>query len=248
MLKRLHAYFQHFSYSIACVSRCGAATGLKYFIAPWLRRAFSLRVGKEARILVRGRSVDLAVFREVYLRGSYDVRCKTPKTILDAGANIGTASVFFAIRFPQAKIVAVEPEKSNLEMLRQNTAPYPNISVIEGAVWSERTKLRLKNPSAIKVSIRVEESLLSGDVEAYSIEDLAKLAGISSFDLLKIDIEGAEREVFDRAGPWLEKAGGMFVELHDRYAPGAGRAVMSRLVKRPFRLETPPGSLFVEFD
>ena len=60
-----------------------------------------------------------------------------PRVVVDAGANIGLSTVFFANKFPQAKIVAIEPEPSNFAMLRDNVAPYPNVTPVQAALWKE---------------------------------------------------------------------------------------------------------------
>jgi FkbM family methyltransferase len=66
-----------------------------------------------------------------------------PPVIIDAGANVGLCAVFYANRFPDARIIAIEPEPSNYEMLKKNTAPYPNITTVHAALWKENGPLRL---------------------------------------------------------------------------------------------------------
>ena len=64
-----------------------------------------------------------------------------PKFIIDGGANIGTASIFFANRYPNAKIVAVEPESQNIEMMEYNLKNYPQVKIIHAALWNRNTEL-----------------------------------------------------------------------------------------------------------
>src|SRR5579862_3192338 len=45
---------------------------------------------------------------------------KTP-LIIDAGANIGISSVFFSMAFPGSKVFAIEPAKSNYDLMVENT-------------------------------------------------------------------------------------------------------------------------------
>jgi len=47
-----------------------------------------------------------------------------PSTILDLGANIGLASIYFATLYPQARIWSVEPLPENLDLLERNLAPF----------------------------------------------------------------------------------------------------------------------------
>ena len=60
--------------------------------------------------------------------GSFDLPF-TPKTIVDAGANIGMASIFYSHRYPAAKIIALEAEGSNFAALCKNVEPYQNIKI-----------------------------------------------------------------------------------------------------------------------
>ena len=72
---------------------------------------------------LRGKSSDFRVFDEIFLKEQYNSHLlpKNPKVILDAGANIGLSSVYFANRFPNAQVFALEPENSNYELLSVNT-------------------------------------------------------------------------------------------------------------------------------
>ncbi len=103
--------------------------------------------GFAAPVHVRVPSTDLRVYEQVILRQEYDLPARRePSFIVDAGANIGLASVFFANRYPGARILSLEPEKSNYEMLVRNAAPYPNIKAVRGALWSETTELSVIDP------------------------------------------------------------------------------------------------------
>jgi tRNA G46 methylase TrmB len=93
-------------------------------------------------VLLRKNTTDIPTFNEVFYWGEYafDIP-KAPETIVDCGANIGLASVYFANRFPNAKIIAIEPEQSNFEMLQKNAAPYPNITCLQYGIWNRTTHL-----------------------------------------------------------------------------------------------------------
>ena len=66
-----------------------------------------------------------------------------PPVIIDAGANVGLSAVFYANRFPNARIIAIEPEPSNYEMLKRNVVPYSNVTPVQAALWKENGPLRL---------------------------------------------------------------------------------------------------------
>src|SRR6202012_3041239 len=66
-----------------------------------------------------------------------------PKFIIDGGANIGMASVYFKNRYPKATIIAIEPDKGNAEILNANVAGYDNIFVKQAGLWSKKIKSKV---------------------------------------------------------------------------------------------------------
>ena len=75
-------------------------------------------------IYLRRYTSDYSTFKQIYVKKDYDISIDfEPKIIIDAGANVGLASVYFANRFPNAIIYAIEPEQSNFEALVQNCKP-----------------------------------------------------------------------------------------------------------------------------
>ena len=73
---------------------------------------------------------------------------KPPGLIIDAGANVGYTTLFYANRWPGVRILAVEPELNNCRLLRMNCSDYSNVTIIEVRVWHERTQLQIINPNA----------------------------------------------------------------------------------------------------
>jgi len=159
------------------------------------------------------------------MHDDYKLKYKNPKLILDCGANIGFASVFYANLFPKAKIIAVEPETKNYRMLIKNTQNYANIKTIEAGIWSKKTFLKTKDNGIGSWAFTVKES--ASGLPAISINDLTK----SKIDLIKIDIEGSEKEVFKNNTDWLKRTELLIIELHDELAPGATE-IFNRAVKR----------------
>ena len=126
-------------------------------------------------------------------------------SIVDAGANIGLASLYFAQRFPKAKIVSLEVDQANFELLTKNTGCYPNITCIRKALWSGQAQLGILNPTDEPWAFRVGE-MLGGDgtsIDALGVGDLVGQFESQRIDLLKVDIEGAKRGVSKRGG-WMD--------------------------------------------
>ena len=89
--------------------------------------------------------------------GAYDLELPTqPRLILDLGANVGYASVYFALRHPTARVIAVEPEPSNVAVLRRNVAGLPSVAVVEGAVWPHSGRVSLQDPGKGQWGMRVQ--------------------------------------------------------------------------------------------
>ena len=139
---------------------------------------------------------------------------QAPKLILDAGANIGCTAVFLANAYPQARIVAVEPDVNNAALARKNCATYPQVEIVEGAVWPRPVMLEIENPTDESWAFRMREKPRedsSNGMRGMTIDELSKGAPI---DLLKVDIEGGEKHLFTEETHWLSRVGAMLVELH----------------------------------
>jgi FkbM family methyltransferase len=155
-------------------------------------------------VTLRIPGVDLSSLNEVILGEEYAMGAEqAPRTIIDAGAFIGMASVFYANTYPTARILAIEAAPSNYAMLCRNVAPYPNVTPIHAAVWQEETEVGL-DLRGDAWGFHVGE----GDtrVQTVTIERLLDQHGWETVDLLKVDIEGAEEQVFAEAR-WLERVG-----------------------------------------
>lgn len=192
-------------------------------------RAFRVHVpGTRAPVWLRARSSDIECFCQIFVHGELDVPVPgQPRYVIDAGANIGLASVWLANRYPGATIDALEVDSANAALLRRNVGAYPNVSVVQQGLWSHACTLKILNPEAESWAFRVGEAA-SGDpagFSALSVGDLLSRRQRDRVDLLKIDIEGAEKEVFDASAAWIGRVGTLFVELHDRFKPGCSAAV-----------------------
>ena len=183
-----------------------------------------------APIFLRHNTSDVKTFDKIFLDEEYHVSLDhPPEIIIDAGANIGAASVYFAARYPRAKIFSIEPETSNFEMLLKNTAPYPNIRCLQKALWFTNEPLVIKNQNVNKESFEIgqkEEDREQEIIQSITVNDLIQQFDLPGIDILKIDIEGAEKEVFSNNMEWLQKVGLIFIEYHDRKKTGCRDSVV----------------------
>jgi FkbM family methyltransferase len=192
-------------------------------------------------VSVRLRTSDLWTFDQIFVDREYDLPLPAnPRTIIDAGAHIGLASVYLANRFPGARIIALEPEASNFSLLQRNAAPYPNIDPVCAALWSESCRLHVVDHGLGTWAYRTERNASSGasalgTVDAITLNQLLDQRSLAAADILKIDVEGAEKEIFDHASDWIDRVHTLVVELHDRYTPGCSRSFYGATRGFPYR-------------
>ena len=124
------------------------------------------------------------IFGQVFLFRQYALNRAAPKAIIDGGAHIGCATVDFAQRYPDARSVAVEPNRENFALLAENTRLYPNVHCLHGAIWPDQERLRIANPKADSWAFQCEPG---GDVAGYRISDLLTLLNAERLDILKLN-------------------------------------------------------------
>jgi FkbM family methyltransferase len=225
----------------AYVRQFGLRAGAALYWRTKLRRgARRIAVpGMAHPVLMRTGTSDRSAFNEVIVKRWYDHPYPggSPRFIVDAGANVGYASVRFAELYPKADIVAIEPDRENFEILQQNIAPYPRVRGLQCGLWPRSARLVIENPEAKSWAFRVREARdgESGFAAVGLTELLAKHLS-RAIDLLKLDIEGAELEIFsdERCHAWLERTNMMFIELHDRIKPGCTAAMENAIARHGF--------------
>jgi FkbM family methyltransferase len=169
----------------------------------------------------------------VFVGQEYDFLVdREPQVIVDAGANIGLASVYFANKYPGAKIIAVEPERGNFELLQKNVAPYPHVTPVHAALWNRNEEISLVDPGLGDWGFMTEAGGTAGMptlkprhlVQALTIDRIMKDHQLERIDILKVDIEGAEKEVFSDTANWLDRVDSIIIELHERLKVGCNRS------------------------
>jgi len=190
-------------------------------------------------MVLRPNTSDINVFEQIFIDEEY--RCAIaaePEIIIDAGANIGLASIYYSLTYPTAKIIAFEPEASNFALLQENIKHYPNIQCENAGLWNKNTWLKIHNPDGQKHSFTVEESSSPQGIHAVTVDRVMEQHDLPFIDILKVDIEGAEKEIFSGHPAWTSKVGMIVIELHDKERVGCNRAFYTATdscVKEEFR-------------
>jgi FkbM family methyltransferase len=173
---------------------------------------------------VRPGTSDLEVFRQIYLEREYACLndASGVQLVIDCGANVGYSSAWFLSRFPDCRVIAVEPDAGNYGQLVNNLAPYGSRArTVHSGVWSRPAGLKFSEVpyrDGREWSVQVREARLdeSPDMTAVDIGSLWAESGYPTISILKIDIEAAERFVFaENYEPWLGAVENLVIELHD---------------------------------
>lgn len=145
--------------------------------------------------------------------------------ILDCGANIGLSALYFARLFPDAAVVAIEPDASNIALARLNCAGHSNVRFIEAGVANTGSAGVLSDPNLGNNAYRtsVDEQ---GKVKLVSIGSvLADEAASNRFPyIVKIDIEGFEENLFAANLEWVDRFPLLIIELHDWLFPNSAKS------------------------
>lgn len=176
-------------------------------------------------------SSDLITLLEVWGKQEYKpaieiLKLKTIQKplILDVGGNVGYATIYFKYYFPTSSIICIEPDRLNLNQISKNIKlnSFNDITLVEGALWKNRNRMELKSDyrQGTSASFYVVESD-KGAIEGYGINDILALKNWDHIDLLKMDIEGAEKHLFEDemiAAAILKITWVIAIEIHDEKA------------------------------
>ena len=187
-------------------------------------------------IVLRINSTDADVYRQVLVEEEYAAAIdQHAEIIVDCGANVGYTSAYLLSRFPDARVVAIEPFPANAEICRRNLAPYGRrATVIEAAVWSHNGRLVLDHAGGNEWGVRVRTARAGevGDIEAIDLPSL----GLNHIDLLKVDIEGSEANLFaNGTDRWLPRVSNIAIELHGTECQERFRSAMAGYRYMPLR-------------
>jgi FkbM family methyltransferase len=143
--------------------------------------------------------------------------------IIDAGANIGVTSVYLATQCPDALIVAIEPDAANFQILVANTRNLP-VLPLPAAVAAAPGRCLLQDPGGGPWAYRthvVDSCLASPDtIPTVCIDEILEAHRHEAFPfIVKIDIEGAEADVFSAHTSWVDQVPLIIVEPHDWLLP-----------------------------
>jgi FkbM family methyltransferase len=214
-------------------------------------RTLRLRSPGGPRTVVVGDYGELEVMRDIVLDEEYALTGLEPRTIVDLGANVGMASAWFRGRYPEARIVAVEPDPDTFAKLERNLAGDDAVTLVNAAVAGEAGEVELFQPSGYSISSslsasRDDQGASSARVRACTLDELWTELGLERVDLLKLDVEGAELEVLE-GFTRIDSVGAIVGEAHPKLLEGRVDAFFDRLAAFDVERisETPDGISFI---
>ena len=150
--------------------------------------------------------------------------------IVDAGANVGIATLYFKSRYPAARIVAIEPDPAAAEALRRNVESFglPEVEIVEAALGARKEMRTFFREGADAGSLVGTEDQEKIRVQVLKLSEFLK----EPVDFLKLDIEGAENEVLKEAKALLPRVQRLFVEYHAIKGTKPGLSQLLGLLER----------------
>jgi len=236
------------------VKAFGLTDAIKLYVRVKLKPYGALYASKyKGPFYLRPNTTDYFTFDQVFLRDQYNIHFPFDlKNIIDAGANIGLASVYFSHKYPNSSIIAIEPSSENFEVLSQNIAPYSNVKTYFKGLWNKDVYLAITNSDGENNSFMVAETTADNpnSIPAICIPTIMREQSWDRIDLLKIDIEGSEKEVFEtNYETWLPKTRAVVIELHDNMKKGTSKSVFKAISQYNFSFDMQDENLiFINLD
>jgi FkbM family methyltransferase len=139
-----------------------------------------------------------------------------PTYIIDAGGFIGDVSIYFLNRFKKCRIVTLEPNKKNFIIAKKNLSKYGDrVLLLNKGLWNKKAKFKVIG-SSVGSSIVECKKREPFDFESICVSEILKSYNYPTLDILKLDIEGAEKPLFEQNyDSWLFKTKMIIVEFHD---------------------------------
>lgn len=243
VLKKMLSRLNYDKYYLPLYTLINYYTGKGYSVKSHKR---SLQVqGKNEfaplKFLLRPGTSDNMVFNQVIGEGEYKTLVNMVAeagitndkilAIIDAGANVGFTSLFLKTHFPKAGIVCVEADRDNSQQLKKNidvNGLQGSIQVLNNALWSNDTDSLVvtsdfRDGGSWSKSVTLESKGSAGattKVQCITVQKIAATAQLNEIDILKIDIEGAEAELFKTPAfvQFLaERVKFLAVEIHEEF-------------------------------
>ncbi len=159
---------------------------------------------------------EIAICREYAFKSE-----KSTPIIVDCGTHIGLSVLFFKNKYKDAKIYAFEPSQENLTLLQKNIENnhIQNVEVIHAAVGQSDGEMTLYTAGPTQPSWGNSLNR-PANISSHTREEKVSVVRLSRYlnqevDFVKMDIEGAEVDVFAEINEKLRQVKEFVVEIHN---------------------------------
>jgi FkbM family methyltransferase len=171
--------------------------------------------------------------KEIFIEKIYKQEITPAPYIIDCGANIGLSVIYMKQKYPEAEIVAFEPDDINFNLIKKNidSFGYKNIELRKQAVWNSDTVIHFAGKGSTDSKISEGGAENTVEVQAFRLKNMLN----RRVDFLKIDIEGAEYTVLKDIIDELDVVQNLFLEYHGLFNQNAELSEMlAMLTKKGF--------------
>ena len=191
-------------------------------------------------------------YREFFDEGIYDdMDVHNRDVVFDIGANIGLWTAYILERGAK-KVYSFEPNKLAISQLENNFKDNEKVVIVPKGIYHEHTKIPFyvdEGNSLISSVVNGDNKVLAYEIDTLTIEDVLEQYNIDKIDLLKMDIEGAEFDIFDNVTvETMDKIDSLLIEYHDFYFPDGTHKVdhlVLELENFGFHITRPSGVKYI---
>lgn len=179
-------------------------------------KLYTHRLNEKIQVSFTDPQAFLLSVRELFIEEIYKFRTDNPEPfIIDCGAHIGMSILYFKLNYPEARIIAFEPDEHNYNLTKKNLESwgFQNVELIRKAVWVHNETISFNQTNDMGSSIVTDSSSAAIQIPAARLRDYLN----QKVDFIKLDIEGAEYEVVQDCDDLLKNAGNIFLEYHGNY-------------------------------
>ena len=161
------------------------------------KRPINVTIANGIRLRMRSLSTtDYDIAWQIYWRGDYDAPqpLRHVRKVVDLGANVGYSCIYWCKKYPECRVIALEPHPVHVEIMKDNLARnglLDRVDVVAAAAGSNQRNSYLTDA---RTSSAVTEQTSDFEIRVLDIFRESALT-VGPIDILKIDIEGGEYEL-----------------------------------------------------
>ena len=179
----------------------------------------------------------LSGFKDIFKREPYKFKFNLRSPwIIDCGANIGLSVIYFKRNYPDAKVIAIEPDPALFEILKKNIESfgYNDVVLIQKALWHKNEIVKFMQEGGF--SGQISNNHFNHDIIEVETITLEQILSDNKVGFLKIDVEGTENDIFNNTPPCLVDVDNVFIEYHSRKQDKQSlHTILSSLYEQGFR-------------